>query len=452
MSLTLLYRNVSQKNNTIAIPGRLFITLVMMVAAFTSCQDKILERYKVSEPVYMSYEDLREAVKKSSSRELKKPGKIYFKDNFIFINEFFKGIHIIDNNDPSKPVSKGFIEIPGNVDIAIKENILYADSYIDLVAIDISNMNDIKVAHRIKNVFPYSVPPKDIEFTTIGVDPGKGVVISWEVKEIEKDVSQPLPHPYPYPYPQPWYYYREYGFADLKLANSTSAQSSSPSSAVGVGGSMARFAIKNNALYVLTGFSIKVIDITNTNLPVTLGNGISSPNIETIFLNGDYMYIGAQGGMSIFDISNNFAPKHVSTYVHVTSCDPVVVEGDYAYVTLRSGRTCRNNYTNQLDVIDIKDKATPRHLKSYGFKSPAGLGIENSILFLCDGDDGLKIFNASNVLTITANPIAHFKDIQATDVIPLGGLLFMIGSDGFYQYDYTTITNIQLLSKISVVK
>jgi hypothetical protein len=400
----------------------------------------------------MSYEDLREAVKKSNPQELKKPGKIYFKDNYIFINEFFKGIHVIDNNDPSKPVSKGFIDIPGNVDIAIKENILYADSYIDLVAIDISNMNDIKETYRIKNVFPYAVPPKDVEFTTEWIDQSKGVVIRWEIKEIEKDMSKPEPYPYPHPYPNPWYYYSEYGLKDVQLFNSTTGSSSSPQSSVGVGGSMARFAIKNNALYVLTGFSIKVIDITNTNLPLTVGNGIQSPNIETIFLNGDYMYIGAQGGMSIYDITDNFTPKHVSTYTHITSCDPVVVEGDYAYVTLRSGRTCRNNFTNQLDVIDIKNKAVPKLVKSYGFKSPNGLGIENSVLFLCDGDDGLKIYNASNVLTITANPIAHFKDIQATDVIPLNGLLFMIGSDGFYQYDYTTITNIQLLSKIAVAK
>ena len=430
------------------------VTFIVICFMFTTCQDRIFERYKVSVPVYLSYEDLREAVKKTDPQDLKNPGKIYFKDNYIFINEFFKGIHIIDNNNPNSPVEKAFIEIPGNVDIAIKENTLYADSYIDLVALDISNMDDIKETYRIKDVFPYAVPPKEVELTNEYIDQSKGVVIRWEVKEIEKELTKPEP-PYPYPYPYPWYTYDSHKFSgEMSLSNSSSAggASSGSGSAVGVGGSMARFAIKNNALYVLTGYSIKVVDITNVNQPVTVAPGINTSNIETIFLNENYMYIGAQGGMSIYDITENFTPKLISTYIHITSCDPVVVEGDYAYVTLRSGRTCRNNFTNQLDVIDIKNKAVPKLLKSYGFKSPNGLGIENSILFLCDGDDGLKIFDASDIYNITQHPIAQFKDIQATDVIPLNGLLFMIGEDGFYQYDYSTITNVKLLSKIEVKK
>ena len=65
------------------------------------------------------------------------PGKIYFKEGYIFINEELKGIHVIDNRNPENPQNIGFIEIPGNVDIAIKNNTLYADSYIDLGAIDI---------------------------------------------------------------------------------------------------------------------------------------------------------------------------------------------------------------------------------------------------------------------------------------------------------------------------
>lgn len=431
--------------------------LFFLAAGFflTSCQDKVLERYKVSVPVYMSYPDLRAAVKKEPARTLKKPGKIYFKDNYIYINEYFKGIHVIDNSDPGKPVAKAFINIPGNVDIAIKENTLFADSYIDLVAIDITNMNDLKETYRIENVFPYAVPEKDAEITHEWIDQSKGVVISWKIEEIEKDITEPVPYPNPYPYPYPYPYYRGYLEFDAMSLNSgikASYSSSGSGSAVGIGGSMARFAIRNNALYVLTPSSIKVVDITNLNLPVTIGQGIYNNAIETIFLNGDYMYIGAQSGMSIYDITDNFTPKHISTYTHITSCDPVVVEGNYAYVTLRSGSICRNAFTNQLDVIDISNKAIPKLVKSYGFKSPTGLGIENSILFLCDGDDGLKIFNASDVNFITQHPIAHFKNIQATDVIPLNGLLFMIGDDGFYQYDYTTITNITLLSKITVTR
>ena len=112
------------------LPGLLIFALIIVLF---SCEDEIIEERTLNVPVYMSYETFRESVSQEESRDLEYPGKIYFKDNYIFINEVSKGIHIIDNANPSNPENVGFINIPGNVDIAIKENILYADSYIDVL-------------------------------------------------------------------------------------------------------------------------------------------------------------------------------------------------------------------------------------------------------------------------------------------------------------------------------
>src|SRR4030042_4068042 len=130
-----------------------FLTSILICIVFTnySCSDKLTEKYNASVPVYMSYAELRDAVSTDKHEPLAAPGKIYFKDKYIFINEQMKGVHVIDNTDPENPKFKTFISIPGNVDIAIKENILYADSYIDLVALDISDLNKIKETHRIKD-------------------------------------------------------------------------------------------------------------------------------------------------------------------------------------------------------------------------------------------------------------------------------------------------------------
>lgn len=84
--------------------------------------------------------------------------------------------------------------------------------------------------------------------------------------------------------------------------------------------------------------------------------------------------------------------------------------------------------------------------------SPRGLGIDNKTLFVCDGNDGLKVYNATNVMQIGNNQVAHFNNIQATDVIPFNNRLLMIGEDGLYQYDYSNIQNITQLSRIPVVK
>ena len=112
-------------------------------------------------PVYMTYDQLRSSVTSGQPQNLVNPGKIYFKDNYLFVNEVNKGIHIFNNSNPSSPQNIAFINVPGNIDITIKENILYVDNYIDLVAIDLSNINDCKVTKRINNVFPYSIPEYD---------------------------------------------------------------------------------------------------------------------------------------------------------------------------------------------------------------------------------------------------------------------------------------------------
>ena len=153
--------------------------------------------------------------------------------------------------------------------------------------------------------------------------------------------------------------------------------------------------------------------------------------------------------MLIYDISNAYNPTYISDYWHVTSCDPVVVEGNYAYVTLRAGNLCGEE-SDQLDVIDISDLTNPSLVRSYSMTEPYGLGIDNTTLFICDGSAGLKIYDASDVLHIADNRIATFPNIETYDVIPLGGVLMLIGDDGLYQYDYSDLNDIKLLSSITI--
>lgn len=83
---------------------------------------------------------------------------------------------------------------------------------------------------------------------------------------------------------------------------------------------------------------------------------------------------------------------------------------------------------------------------------PQGLGIDGDLLFLCDGDAGLKIYNAADPLTISQNLIASFPSINAYDVIPMNKYLFMIGEKGFTLYDYSSIQNIKQIGFIPVEK
>ena len=117
-------------------------------------------------------------------------------------------------------------------------------------------------------------------------------------------------------------------------------QMSGESSGTGIGGSMARFTIRDDYLYTVDSYDLKTFDIRDRLNPkitseVNLGWGI-----ETIFPYGENLFIGAQSGMHIYGLENKEEPNYISSYEHVTSCDPVVVQDSYAYVTLRGGSEC----------------------------------------------------------------------------------------------------------------
>ena len=408
-----------------------------LFSVFVSCEDQVLETYVANVPVYLSYNELRSSIQSETARDIEKPGKIYFYNNYLFINEYMEGIHIINNTNPSSPQNIGFIKIPGNVDIAIKDNTLYADSYVDLVAIDVSNPESIVEKDRLSNIFTYIIPAYDQNYRVDKIDQSKGVVIGWETKSITREVFQ---NNYPiYPI-----------FKSMDIYSEGNSGYSSGASSFGVGGSLARFSIKNNALYGINNYILTIIDISNANDIYVNNSFYLNWNAETLFPSGNNLFVGTTNGMIIYDITDEFYPVYLSQFWHITSCDPVVVDSNYAYVTLRSGNACGAN-VNRLDVINISDLTNPLLAKSYSMTKPNGLGIDNGILFICDGDAGLKIYDATNPLTITDNLIAQFSDIHAYDVIPLNGVLMLIGDDGFYQYDYSDLQNIELLSTITVM-
>lgn len=407
---------------------------------FSACEDSLYKEYKGNAPVYMSYSDLRAAVKAGQVEPLNDPGKIYYKDNYIFIVEELKGIHVFDNTDPSSPVNKCFVNVPGVVDISISGYILYADSFVDLVILDVQNIDNIHEVGRVKDVLPYTVPPTGNSLPTASVDNQKGVVTGWEVRTIREKIHQE---------PNPWPVFYKGGIAFLDSRNASGASSGVSGSGVGFGGSMARFGISDKVLYIVDQSTLKIFDISNKSNPVKAGDFYPGTGIETMFISGEKMFLGTTTGMVIYDISIPLVPSARTFFTHARSCDPVVVSDTLAYITLRTGTTCGGN-VNCLDVVNVKDITKPSLINTYSMTNPHGLGKSGDLLFICDGDSGLKIYDASDPKKIGEHLIYSYSNINAYDVIPLGNLLVMIGNDGLYQYDYSNVKNIRLLSKIEI--
>lgn len=421
--------------------------VITLIFSISGCTDQVLQStvtYTVMEPVYMSPQEIREAAEIISPEGLGSTGRIYLYNDYIFVNEQGKGIHVVNNSNPEEPVVESFINLPGNYNMSVKGDIMFADSYMDMVAIDISDLNNIDIVDRIENIFT-SFNQNGTEF----YDPELGVVVDWtEVKTIEVSQEDFMGN-------APSYYHfgnRRFAFmgrAD-EAAFASQAMIAPSGNTTGIGGSMARFTISDDHLYSVDNSRLYVFDITTLENPVALSNSEIGWGIETIFPYEDKLFIGSQRGMYIYDISNPTAPLRLSLFEHVQSCDPVVVQDTIAYVTLRGGATCRNDWTNQLDVIDISDPTQPTLLASHMMQNPHGLGIDGNTIFICEGEFGLKIFDASNHYTISNQMISHFNAMDAFDVIPFNEILILIGQDGLYQFDYSNPEEIKMISGIPV--
>ncbi len=131
-------------------------------------------------PVYCETKEVKN-IRVMGPQVLNKTGKIYYKDNFLFIGEQSKGVHIIDNKDPKNPKKIAFLSIPGAQDVAIKGNYLYVDNYTDLVTLNVADPNNVKVVSRQENVFPaMTIYPPYTNIRFICPDPKKGVIVGWE--------------------------------------------------------------------------------------------------------------------------------------------------------------------------------------------------------------------------------------------------------------------------------
>ncbi|MDY9917659.1 MAG: hypothetical protein U2P89_02155 [Proteiniphilum sp.] len=419
-----------------------FLLLITGLFVLPGCKDYVDEyvTYTVNEPVFMSASEFRSAVDVEGPKPIEKQGKIVFYDEYLYISQPEKGIHIIDNRNPSDPRNIAFIELLGNADMHVRNNMLYADSYVDLVWFDINDPAKPVFKGRKEEVFPEALPLTEngfgIDYDKFA-DRGNKVVVGWKTVEKKELVRNYKPR---------WW---SWGGVTEDAMYNFSAKADGGS--VGVVGSMSRFAIYQDNLYTVMNNMLGIFDLSGET-PVKTGEDIYVGfSVETIFSYKNCMFMGTPTGMIIYSLEDPLKPERQSMITHVFGCDPVVVENDIAYVTVRSGTFCGQD-ANELIVVDVSDVKKPQHIVTYNMKNPKGLGIDNGTLFVCD--DGLRVFNAENPSAIMYkdNILAHFKDIDGFDVIPFNNVLMMIAEDGIYQYDYTDVKSIRRLSRLPIGK
>jgi hypothetical protein len=127
-------------------------------------------------PIYLKRSIFENSIQFETAKPTVNSGKIYIKEQLMFINDINKGFQVYNYANPTNPVAIGYIKIPGATDVAVRNNILYINQATDLVSINYNLFsNTITVTNRIKNAFPPKVSPDG--FTAYEKE--NQVVIDW---------------------------------------------------------------------------------------------------------------------------------------------------------------------------------------------------------------------------------------------------------------------------------
>jgi len=233
---------------------------------------------------------------------------------------------------------------------------------------------------------------------------------------------------------------------------------SAEASDTGVAGSYARFIVVGQFMYIVDDSSIKTFNLINNEVPSQVDEQAIGDRIESIFHFDGRLFVGSGGGLFIYEIGANGIPAQLSATEYFNTfetfaCDPVVANSTHAYVTLNSleqvDRPCGGDVVidvNVLKVYDIADLTDPVLIAEYEMSAPKGVGIDGDVLFVCDNEEGLKVLDISDPLDVKL--IWQFSDFTAFDVIPLNGLLLVVGPDNVYQFDYSNIDDMVFVSEI----
>jgi hypothetical protein len=351
-------------------------------------------------------------------------GKIYLYDQTLYASELTRGVRQLDISSPANPTNLGLISIDGNHDTALRgtadgRRILYADSYADLVVIDVTIPASPQVLDTLRNIFGQSHTMRWGDDILLGrpsvmstTDQVGGLSSCGGCSET-MIVDQPVQGP-----------------EVLTMADAATVRGSG--SATGRGGSMARFAVVDDYLYCVDYNQLYVLEIADPAKPRFLSRLQIGWGIETIFPYDDYLFIGGQNGMFIYSRSDPRNPQYVSTFEHVRACDPVVVDGSLAYVTLRGGTRC-GTVVSALHIVKIADLFQPKLLVSYPLPQPMGLDVRNKIAYVCDDSTGVYILDTNDPNHI--RELARITEKPGYDTILDNDLLIVVSENAVSFYN-----------------
>ena len=153
------------------------VLVVILCLQLVNCNNdddsnQLQDPIAVTVPVIKSKSEVRNSISIESAQPTNSDGKIYVYNDLLFYIAQNSGIHIFNNENPVSPQNIAFIELEGAQDISVKDDILYADNFMDIVVFDISDISDIQLVNIEEDMLSfYATFPEDTYYFQADIFP-----------------------------------------------------------------------------------------------------------------------------------------------------------------------------------------------------------------------------------------------------------------------------------------
>lgn len=292
----------------------------------------------------------------SGNSEMVNPINFYLYDTLLLVSDSVNGLLVYSVANEQAPRFKARIPLKGSCGAAMKDSIIYANSWGGILAMRLVNDTDYEVTSVIKTDPYHPIMGYFNDYHPVSSSGGFGCASR-----------------------------------SVDMAGSATENSSS-----GSGGSYAIFAVIDSFLYYIDNQSLIAMDISDAARPRKVSETYVDWSIETLFPTRDYLFIGGTGGMYVMDRTDPLHPANIGSINHFRAKDPVVVKDTMAYVTLRTGTDRSWVATNELMVVNIASIASPKLIKEIALPTPYGLAARDTLLYVAQGRGGWTLFGLSN--------------------------------------------------------
>ena len=171
------------------------IIVFILLLSVVSCEDPPFTTEALI-PEYFDALDFSE-IRTTEPQPIISQGTIAQRENYLFVNDRKRGIHVVDNSQPGSPFYMFFWSIPGNQTFTLTGDYLYADNGPHMLIINIADFANIKYERYLENVFYENMreqfPGDAFEGQYFSCpDPDKGLVKTWRSEIVENPNCQKI--------------------------------------------------------------------------------------------------------------------------------------------------------------------------------------------------------------------------------------------------------------------